>query len=107
MTNVHSFRTRGKLARTRIKRLWLGFLLLVPFLLLWVHQSVRSTQVSYQILKIEEEIRAERNRQIELEIARDRIVSLEAIENAARTKLGLVVPRKENIVLITLPGQSR
>jgi hypothetical protein len=107
MKDDYSFRMKKRGTAAKMKRLWLGFLLLIPFLLLCVHQGVRSTQVSYQILKIEDEIKKERDRQIELEMVRDRLVSLEEIENVARIKLGLVAPRKENIVLITLPGQNQ
>ena len=102
-----SFKIRNASRASKIKRFWLGFVILVPFLLLWVGQTVRSTQVSYQIQKLQDEIKKESHRQIELEMQRDQFVSLESIENAAKKKLGLIVPAKENIVLITLTGKTR
>ena len=103
---MHSFRIRNASQATKIKRLWLGLVILIPFLLLWVGQTVRSTQVSYQIQKVGDEINIELRGQTDLEMQRDQFVSLESIEGAAKKKLGLIVPSKENIVLMALRGKN-
>lgn len=87
-------------------RLWLGVSALVFFLLLWVSQSVRSTQLSYQIQKVEEEIKKELKRQAELKWHADRILSLETLEAAARKKFNLAPPKEENVVIMTLADPS-
>ena len=84
------------------RKLQWGVFLLIPLSLLWISHTVRSTQISYRIQKLEEELEKEKNKRVELEIARDRLLSLETVEAAAKRKLGLVVPQEENIVAWTL-----
>lgn len=88
--------------KNRIKQFWTGLFISVLFLLLWVHRTVQSTQLSYQIQNLEGEMRKEQNKQIELKMERDRYLSLEFIESVAIKNLGLVVPKEENIVVFTL-----
>ena len=90
--------------KRRIRNFWLGSFALTAILLLWVSQSVRSTQVSYQIQKVEEDIKKEQKKYLELEIAKDRYLSLDSLENTASKKLGLVVPGEENIIIVKIPG---
>ena len=104
---TQNFKIRNRARAAKVKRLWLAFGLLIPFLLMWVGQTVRSTQLSYQIQTLEDEFKKERARQIELQMLRDRLISLDSIEKTARNKLGLIVPSKENIVLVTLPRKER
>lgn len=85
-----------------IKRFWLGFIALTVMLLLWVSQTVRSTQLSYQIQSVEQEFKKEQRKRVELELQRDRVLSLESIETIARKKYGLVNPEKENVILLAL-----
>ena len=72
----------------------------IVFLLLWVSQTIRSTQVSYQIKKIEEEIKAEERKQSELEIERNRALSLDSIESSARKDLGMENAQEKDIIFI-------
>jgi cell division protein FtsL len=55
-----------------------------------------------RIQKVEEEIRKEQKRQTALQIERDSLLSLETLEESAKKKLGLVEPKEENIVIMTL-----
>lgn len=89
----------------KFRSFWSALSVMVFFLLLWVSQSVRSTQMSYQILKMEKQIAKEQSKRTELEISRDRMISLDAVEKTALDQLGLVVPKKDNIIVMTLPAQ--
>ena len=88
--------------KQKIKRLWTALIGTVLFLLFWVSQTVRSTQLSYQIRQIESEIKKEQIKEVELMMKKDEVLSLEKIESAAKEKLGLIVPGEENIVVISL-----
>lgn len=59
--------------------------------------------MAYQIQEIENEIKKEENKRIELEIQRDQYLSLDFVESVAKKKLGLIVPKEENIVVMALP----
>lgn len=91
------------LRQKRMKRFFSGIFCFVLFLLLWVSQSVRSTQLSYEIQKLEEQIKEEQNMQVELKLKRDRYFSLEYVETLAKKKYGLILPPQENIVILPLP----
>ncbi len=80
----------------------MGILVFVSFLLFWVHQSVRSTQISYRIQKLDSEIKRERSRETEFLMKIDQWVSLESVESIAKEKLGLIVPREKDIILISV-----
>ena len=73
---------------------------LLAFLLWWVSQTVRSTEISYQIQDFEERIREEKKRRSELEIQKNGVLSLAMVENIARQKLGLVVPKESDLVIV-------
>lgn len=88
--------------RTGIQRFWLGLALLTGMLLLWVSQTVRCTQLSYQIQSVEQEYKKEQRKRAELELQRDRCLSLETIETIARQRYGLVNPQKESVILLAL-----
>ncbi len=90
----------------KIKKLWLGFLVLVFLLILWVNQTIRSTQTSYSIKKVEEEIKTEERRQSEIDIERNRFLSLDSIETEAKEKLGMDHPKEQDIILISLPPEK-
>lgn len=94
------------MSRTRrefpIRKVWLSAGGVFLFLMVWVGQSVHSTKLSYQIQKVEEEIRKEQRTQTELELQRDRALSLESLEVAAQRKLGLVIPAEKNVVIVAL-----
>ena len=102
MRYTQPFKVRKTLPVRNIQRFWLGVALAVPLVLFWVRQTVRSTQMLYDIQKVEQEIKKEGNRRADLEMKKDRILSLEALEERAKMKLGLIVPGKENIVLMAL-----
>ena len=89
--------------RDKVKRFWAGIFAFTPIILLWVNQTVSSTKILYQIQKLEEEVKREHNRSIELKILRDRMTSLEFVEWTAKNKLGFVVPKAEEIVMISVP----
>ena len=107
MRYTQPFKVRKTAPVKKIRRFWLGLVLAVPLVLFWVRQTVLSTQMLYEIQKIEQEIKKERNRRADLEMKKDRILSLEALEERAKMKLGLVVPGKENIVLMVLGPLSK
>ena len=86
--------------KNRIKRFWLGLFGLFLLLLVWVNQTVRSTQISYQIQKLEEQIKDEEDHKSELEANKNQYLSLNSIEEIARQKLGLVNPQDKDIVVI-------
>ena len=88
--------------KKNIRQYWFGIFCIILFLLFWVSQSVRSTQISYEIQTLEDKIKEEKNKQVELKIERDRYLSLDYVETIARKKCGLIPPLKENIVLMNL-----
>lgn len=71
-------------------------------LLLWVNQTVRSTQLSYRIQSLEDEIKKEDARRVHLKRQRDAQLSLENVEEVAKSKLGMAVPKDEDIIVIAL-----
>lgn len=93
-------------SREKIKKIWVGFFFLVFFLILWVNQTIRSTQTSYLIKKVEEEIKIEERKQEDLEMERNRILSLEAIENTAKEKLGMDHPKEKDIIIMPIPRKG-
>ena len=93
--------------KARLRRFWFGVLGLILFLLLWVNQSVRSTQLSYRMQKVEQEIRQEQKRRTELELERDSLLSLENLEEVSKKKLGLVEPKDENIVIMSVKDSGK
>lgn len=88
--------------KEKVKRVWLSIVFLVTGLLLWVSQTVRSTQLSYRIQAVELDLDQEKKRQIELNLERDELISLSRVEEIAKTKLGLIVPKDEDIVILTV-----
>ncbi len=85
-----------------ILKLWAGLAGIFIFLLLWVSQTVRSTWFSYDIQKIKNEIAKNELVTVNLLMQRDQLLSLEAIERAAKQELGLIVPKEENIIIINV-----
>ena len=83
------------------KGVWLAsFSLTVLFFLLLVSQAVRSTQYLYKIQALEETIKKREEELRVLEFERDRILSLESIENTARKYFELQAPLEENIIVL-------
>ncbi|OGR95277.1 MAG: hypothetical protein A2902_05955 [Elusimicrobia bacterium RIFCSPLOWO2_01_FULL_64_13] len=91
---------RSRETSRRFRGFWTGLFAMVSCLLVLVSLTVRSTQISYRIDAVKEEIRKEDLRNMELREARDRMISLEAIERSARKSLGLIDPAKDNIVIL-------
>lgn len=89
--------------KEKVKQVWLGIFFLILFLLLWVHQTVQTTQISYKIQKLEEELQKEETKQIEFKMQADQYQTLEFVESVAKKKLGLIQPKENNIIVITLP----
>ena len=90
----------------KVKRFWVGILAFTPIILFWVNQTVNSTKILYQIQKTEEELKREEHRSVELKLLKDRMVSLESVEWIARNKLGFVVPKREDIIVLTVSGAA-
>lgn len=88
-----------------MKRLWLGFLIGTCLLLLWVGLSIQSTQLSYAINKIEGEIKKEERQLVELEMTKNKLISLDVVEKIAKEKLGFIFTKEENIIY--LPVQNK
>lgn len=88
-----------------MKRLWLGFLIGTCLLLLWVGLSIQSTQLSYAINKIEDEIKKEDRQLVELEMTKNKLISLDVVEKIAKEKLGFIFTKEENIIY--LPVQNK
>jgi len=93
--------------KARLRRFWFGVLGVVLFLLLWVNQSVRSTQLSYRMQKVKDQIHQEQTRRTELQMERDGLLSLESLEEISKKKLGLIEPKDDNIVIMTLTDAHR
>ncbi len=87
-------------SKHKLKRAWLGIFAVTVFLLLCVNQSVRVTRYAYEIRKVEQDIREEKRKKSELELARDRHLSLGSVEDFARKKLGLVDSKEDNIIVL-------
>ncbi len=85
-----------------MKRLWAGLAVLVVILLFWVRVTVESTQTSYAIRQVEEAIKKEQRRQSDLEIQKDQYISLDSIDKNAKTKLGLIAPDQDSVIIIPL-----
>ena len=88
----------------KVKRFWAAICAFTPMILLWVSQTVDSTKILYQIQTLEEEIKSERNRSVELKLLYDRMTSLEFVEWTAKNKLGFVVPKADELVILTVSG---
>lgn len=69
-------------------------------LLVWVSQTVRSTKISYQIQKLEDEIRKEERIKAELEVRKNKRLSLNAVEEYAGKNLGLINPQEKDVIII-------
>lgn len=78
----------------------------ILLLLLWVNQSIRSTELSYKIRSLEAEIQLEEKKRTVLEMKKNQLLSLSFIEEVSR-KSGLVSPDPENIVIIKLDGERK
>ena len=87
---------------TTLKRFWFGLAALVVVLLFWVRVTVESTQASYAIRQVEDAIRTEQRRQSDLELLKDQYISLESIDKSAKTKLGLIAPEQDSVIIIPL-----
>ncbi len=87
---------------TTLKRFWFGLAALVVVLLFWVRVTVESTQASYAIRQMEDAIRTEQRRQSDLELQKDQYISLESIDKNAKTKLGLIAPEQDSVIIIPL-----
>ena len=72
---------------------------------MWVGFSIQSTQLSYSINKIEDEIKKEERRLVELEMIKNKLVSLDSLEMLAKEKLGFIFTKEENIIY--LPVQNK
>ncbi len=83
-----------------LKRFGVGLATLVMVLLFWVRVTVQSTQMSYAIREVEDSIRNEQRRRSDLELQKDQYVSLDSIEKNAISKLGLIAPESDNIIII-------
>ncbi|MBI2119674.1 MAG: hypothetical protein HYT97_08615 [Elusimicrobia bacterium] len=88
-----------------MKRLWLGFFIGTCLLLLWVGFSIQSTQLSYSINKIENEIKKEERELVEQEMIKNKLTSLDMLEIVAKEKLGFIFTKEENVIY--LPKQSK
>ncbi|OGR79257.1 MAG: hypothetical protein A3I11_08220 [Elusimicrobia bacterium RIFCSPLOWO2_02_FULL_39_32] len=83
----------------------MGFFIGTCLLLMWVGFSIQSTQLSYSINKIEDEIKKEERRLVELEMIKNKLVSLDSLEMLAKEKLGFIFTKEENIIY--LPVQNK
>lgn len=79
----------------------MGLVGLFLILLIWVSQTVRSTQISYQIQKIEEEIGKEEAKKADLEARKNQYLTLNSVDEYARKKIGLISPQEKDIVVIS------
>lgn len=68
-----------------------------------VSQSVRSILLSYQIQRVEKEIKLELEKNSEMEHAKNQIISLDHVDEIARKKLGFSSSSKGNVIVISLP----
>lgn len=91
------------LLKKRIQKFWLGTLGTILFLFLLVSQSVRSILLSYQIQKLENQIRSEYEKKAELEQQRNRLIDLRHVEEIARKELGFVPSQDRNVIVIVNP----
>lgn len=67
----------------------------------WVNQTIRSTKLSYNIQKLEEDLKKEERKENQLKMNHDQYFSLESIEKKAK-ELGYEVTKEENIKLISV-----
>lgn len=91
------------LLKKRVRKFWLGSIGVVLFLFLLVSQSVRSILLSYQIQKLESQIRSEYEKKIELQQQRNRLIDLRRVEEIAKEELGFLPAQSKNIVVIVNP----
>lgn len=75
----------------------------VLFLFVLVSQSVRSILLSYQIQKLEIQIRSEYEKKAELEQQRNRLIDLRYVEEIAKKELGFVPSQNKNIIVRVNP----
>ena len=73
----------------------------IVLLLLWVKQSLRSTEMSYRIQETEKLIEKESEQKNELEKILSQNLSLEKIESQAR-KSGWVIPSSSSVVIVPI-----
>ena len=84
----------------KIRKTWFFIFILIVYLLLWVNQTVRSVQLSYQIQSVEQSISDAQEIQTQLKIKKDQLVSLKNVEKKAKEELGMISPKSKNIVIL-------
>lgn len=70
-------------------------------LLLWVKQSLKSTELSYQIQTVQKEIEKEQNKKNELQEKLNKNLSLDTVEFNAK-QMGWIVPKSSAVVVVPL-----
>ena len=70
-------------------------------LLLWVKQSLKSTELSYQIQTMQKEIEKEQNKKNELQEKLNKNLSLDTVEFNAK-QMGWIVPKSSAVVVVPL-----
>lgn len=71
----------------------------------WVNQTIRSTKLSYEIQKLEEDLKKEERKFTQLKMIRDQFFSLESIEKKAK-ELGFELSKEDNITFISIKHGS-
>ena len=70
-------------------------------LLFWVKQSLKSTELSYQIQTVQKEIEKEQNKKNELQEKLNKNLSLDTVEFNAK-QMGWIVPKSSAVVVVPL-----
>lgn len=71
-------------------------------LLLYVWQHIQAVRFGYEVHALQQEIAHEENTNNILRVKISRLASLSRLDELAKTKLGLVLPGKDDIVMVSI-----
>lgn len=71
-------------------------------LMLYVWQHIQSVRLGYEVQALQSQISEQANENNIIQVRINQLASLDRLENLAKTRLGLELPKKEDIVMVSL-----